>query len=63
MLKRLTITFTPDEREALDRLAKQELRPVKEQVRLLVRSEAERRGLWPFPTTPAREGVRYAQTT
>jgi hypothetical protein len=47
MLRKLTITFTPEEREALDRLARAEFRPVKEQVRALVRAEAERRGLWP----------------
>jgi hypothetical protein len=46
MLKRLTITFTTAERTALDRLAQQDIRPVKEQVRALVRAEAERRCLW-----------------
>ena len=56
MLKRLTITFTPDEREALDRLAQTDVRPVKEQVRFLLRAEAERRGLWPM--TPRNCRVR-----
>lgn len=46
MLKRLTITFTAAERAALDRLAQQDIRPVKDQVRALVRAEAERRCLW-----------------
>lgn len=45
MLKRLTITFSSDEREALDRAAQQELRPVKEQARYLLRCELARRGL------------------
>jgi hypothetical protein len=49
MLTKLTITFSPEEREALDRLAQVEVRPVKDQVRVLVRSEAEKRGLWPNP--------------
>ena len=46
MLKRLTITFTAAERAAFDRLAQQDIRPVKDQVRALVRAEAERRCLW-----------------
>jgi hypothetical protein len=46
MLKRLTITFTEAERAALDRLAQQDTRPVKDQVRALVRAEAERRHVW-----------------
>lgn len=46
MLRRLTITFTAAERAALDRLAQQDIRPVKDQVRALVRAEAERRCLW-----------------
>jgi hypothetical protein len=49
VFKKLIITFTPDECEALDRLAEVEVRPVKDQVRVLVRSEAEKRGLWPNP--------------
>jgi len=46
MLRRLTITFTPAERAALDRLAQADTRPVKDQVRALIRAEAERRHLW-----------------
>lgn len=58
MLRRLTITFTPDERQVLDRLAQAELRPVKDQVRLLIRQEAERRGLWPVADAARKsEGV------
>ena len=41
MLRRLTVTFTPAESIALDRLAQQDIRPVKEQVRALVRAEQE----------------------
>jgi len=46
MSRRLTVVFTPAESIALDRLAQQDIRPVKEQVRALVRAEAERRCLW-----------------
>ena len=46
MLNRLTITFTTAERAALDRLAQQDVRPIKDQVRALVRAEAERRHIW-----------------
>jgi hypothetical protein len=57
MSTRLTITMTQEEREALARLAQADVRPVKEQLRYLLRSEAERRGLWPTaPARPAREG-------
>jgi len=48
MLKRLTITFTEAERTALDQLAQQDTRPVKEQVRVLVVQEAQRRAMWPI---------------
>jgi len=43
--RRLTITLAPEERELLDRLAQADLRPVKEQLRWLLRQEATRRGL------------------
>ncbi len=46
MVRRLTITFTAAEQAALERLAQQDTRPVKDQVRALVRAEAERRHLW-----------------
>lgn len=46
MILRLTISFTREEREALDRLARTDVRPAKDEVRALVRAEAERRGLW-----------------
>jgi hypothetical protein len=46
MYRRLTITFTEAERGALDRLAQRDTRPVKDEVRALVRAEAERRVLW-----------------
>ncbi len=52
MLRRLTITFTQEEREALARLAQADVRPPKEQLRFLIRSEAEKRGLWPIAPAP-----------
>lgn len=60
MIQRMTISFSPEERRALDELARTELRPVKDQVRLLVRQEAERRGLWPETTQP-RERTPHDQ--
>jgi hypothetical protein len=47
MDKRITISFTEQERRALVKLAEADMRPLPDQVRFLVRSEAERRGLWP----------------
>jgi hypothetical protein len=49
---RITITFTPTERDVLDKLSQVDMRPPKEQLRFLLRSEAEKRGLWPIPSTP-----------
>jgi hypothetical protein len=47
MSQRLIITFTQEEQQALERLAEEQVRPVHDQLRLLVREEAKRRGLWP----------------
>jgi len=47
MLRRLTISFTPDEREALQRLSEANCRPAKEQLRWILREEYKRCGLWP----------------
>jgi hypothetical protein len=55
MLKRLTVTFTEAERLALDRLAQADVRPVKDQVRALIRAEAERRHIW----LDSPESLRY----
>lgn len=55
MLRKLTITFSDEEREALDRLAQLDLRQPKEQLRLLVRQEAKRRGCWPPVEQPAQQ--------
>jgi hypothetical protein len=45
MITRLTISFTPEERQVLQAMAETDTRPPKEQVRWLLRQEAERRGL------------------
>ena len=42
---RITITFTRSERSALMKLAEQELRDPRDQARLILREELERRGL------------------
>lgn len=46
MSRRLTVVFSPAESLALDRLAQQDTRHVKDEVRALIRTEAERRCLW-----------------
>ena len=58
MVQRITINFSVEERQALDELARAELRPVKDHVRLLIRQEAERRGLWPVSPQPNRDRER-----
>jgi hypothetical protein len=45
MITRLTVSFTPEERQALQAMAETDIRPPKEQVRWLLRQEAKRRGL------------------
>ena len=44
MLTRLTILLSDDERFALQKLGEQEMRGMKDQVRILLRTELERRG-------------------
>jgi len=45
MARRLTITLGSEEAAALEQLAAKQVRPLKEQVRFLIRAEAERCGL------------------
>jgi len=45
VLTRLTLSFTPDERAALQRIAEADFRPPKDELRWLLRQEAQRRGL------------------
>ncbi len=59
MVKRLTIDLTEDERQALVKLAQADMRPAKDQVRFLLRLEAERRGLWPMPITKMPAAPEY----
>lgn len=56
MPRQLTVTFTPTEREILQTLAVLDLRYPQEQIRWLVRQEAERRGLWPASEYKKEEG-------
>ena len=44
MLPRLTISFEPEEQVALQRMAEQDFRPPKDQLRWLLRQEAQKRG-------------------
>jgi hypothetical protein len=60
MGQRLIITFDQAEQEALERLAEEQLRPVREQLRLLVREEAKRRGFWPPKQQPAQRPAQPA---
>jgi hypothetical protein len=45
MLNRLTVSFTAEESEALERMSMEDFRPPKDQIRWLLREEAQRRGL------------------
>ena len=45
MLRRLTVVMTEQERQALQVLADRNLRPAREQLRFLVREEAQRMGV------------------
>jgi len=45
--KVIGVRVCPDERKALEAIAKQDRRNISEMLRELVRQEAERRGLWP----------------
>lgn len=45
--RRITVTLTADEREALRALAFQERRDTRQQAALIIRRELERRGLLP----------------
>lgn len=45
MLRRLTISFTEEERNALQQMAEYDFRPPKDQMRWLLRQEAQKRGL------------------
>ena len=45
MLPRLTISFEPEEQLALQRMAEEDFRPPKDQLRWLLRQEAQKRGL------------------
>ncbi len=54
MMQRLTISFSPEERDALQHLSEESCRPPKEQLRWLLRNEARRCGLL-RPDEPATE--------
>ena len=52
MITRLTISFTPAEREALRSMAEIDFRPPKDQLRYLLCQEARKRGLLPSVDCP-----------
>ena len=55
MLQRLTVCFTPDERDVLQQMCDTDYRPPKVEMLWLLRNEAKRRGLWPDePATECR---------
>lgn len=58
MLTRLVISISLEESRALAQVAFQELRPVREQARFLLRSELARRGL--LPSDPPHEPLKPA---
>lgn len=53
-MRRLTVTMNQQERQALEELARQNLRQPREHMRYLLREEALRRGLLP---EESREGA------
>lgn len=58
MLRRLTISFTEEERNALQQMAEYDFRPPKDQMRWLLRQEAQRRGLLPTHDTQEAQTVQ-----
>lgn len=50
--QKLTLVLDETEVDGLDRIARQELRPIKDQARFMLRSELARRGLLPSPELP-----------
>lgn len=56
--ERLTVQVLPEHKEALGRIAEREDTSSSAIVRRLIRAEAERRGLWPAPVTPAPKGAK-----
>jgi len=52
----LTIPLSPAERQALKQIAEAECRPEREQLRWLLKQEAERRQIW--PPVPAEQQVQ-----
>ena len=57
-----TVRVSVSERRALAELARHWQRSQGDVVRLLVRSEAQKNGLWPAPPASACEGVQNART-
>jgi hypothetical protein len=55
MYTRMTVTFAEEERKALQAMAERDFRYPKEQLRYLLRAEAERRGLLPATEQPRTE--------
>jgi hypothetical protein len=53
MLVRMTLVLDAHERAALEQLAAQELRPMRDQARILIREAIEHRGLLPGATEQA----------
>ena len=50
MISKLCVPLSEDEREALERLAMNEIRPMIDQARFIIRAELFRRGLLPEDT-------------
>jgi hypothetical protein len=57
MYARVTITFSEAERKALEDVSRLEMRPLKEQVRFIVRADLVRRGLLPQKDQQDKKGV------
>lgn len=62
MVSRLTLTFEPELRDALQEMSEADYRPPKEQIRFLVIAEARRRGLIPVKNSKTAS-VKVETTT
>lgn len=60
---RVTVDFFMHERDVLQTLCDEDVRPPSEQLRWLVLNEARRRGLQPTPTNSKSDGSVFADTT
>jgi hypothetical protein len=62
MYHKVILTLSPAEQAALTRLAEQDMRPPREELRFILREAAKARGLWPDDAETAPQTLRASQT-